>query len=143
METYCPMRTCIARVGTRLVDCQRPLFVGYVFVYIPGLIGMHAVRWSEGVSAIVGGTHSPSIVPDRIVDELRAAETLGQFDERPKPKVSFKPGEPVRILAGPMQGFVATVLKHKPGERVHVLLAMLGSERTVRISSDGVERIGT
>ena len=135
LDAYSPMRTVQVRHGRIVRDGRRPLFPGYVFAHVPGLIGLHAVRWSEGIAGIVGGVLAPSRVPDAIVADLRAAEALGAFDERPKPQPTFKPGEKVTIMTGAFTGFVATVIKAEPRRRVHVLLNALGGSTVAKIDA--------
>lgn len=139
-DAYSPMRTVQVTRARRTFTAQRPLFGGYIFAELgPNLEGLYAVRAVDGISQIIGG-YSPAIVKQSLIDELRSAEAQGMFDERPKPEIAFKPGEPVRIMAGPFNGFVATVLRADPKRRVHVLLNMLGGTVTAQLDRKAVER---
>lgn len=139
-DAYTPMRTVQVTRARRTFIAQRPLFPGYVFIELgPNLEGLYAARTVDGISQIIGG-YSPAIVKQSLIDELRSAEAQGMFDERPKPEIAFKPGEPVRIMAGPFNGFVATVLRADPKRRVHVLLNMLGGNVQASINRNELER---
>lgn len=125
-DAYSPMRTVRVIRQRRITEEKRPLFVGYIFAQLgDNLEGLYAVRAIDGVSQIIGG-YCPAIVKPGLIQELRHAERMGAFDERPKPEPVFAPGQHVRITAGPFTGFIASVIKAEPKRRVHVLLAMLG-----------------
>jgi transcriptional antiterminator RfaH len=100
-------------------------------------IDLASQRWRSihstvGVSHLVCNGSDPAPLPDAVIDQLRAREEEGfvQLPLRP----SFKPGEAVRILDGAFTSCLGLYEGMKDGERIAVLLDLLG--RKVRIYLD-------
>lgn len=143
-DAYCPMWTRhVVRHRKRIV-VSRPLFARYVFVgCADGLWG--AARRVDGVEHLVtGASETPATVPLWAIERLRAAEAMGQFDETVKrqPAIPFKPGEPVRVLAGSLQGWVGKVVNADAKGRVHLLIGMLGREVKTIAKAEQLEGVG-
>lgn len=150
-NAYCPERTVrdhLARDKT--ATRQMSLFPGYLFVekddrygdlcgqvFDQGLSGVHAFLW-------VHGSHQkrPATVPGRLVDELRAAQEAGAFDDsKPKPKWRPKKGQRVQIAQGPFSGFsgeVMEVIGAKGDARVRVLMEMFGRSSPAEFKAEQV-----
>ena len=112
-----------------------PLFPGYAFVAIE--LQWHAARWSVGVLGLILAGDRPARVPDRVIDEIRAREVRGLV-ELPKAE-KFKPGTPVRVLRGPLEGTLGLVAGMRPRERVLILLTLLGGQRQVELARQNIE----
>ena len=143
-DVYLPMATRWVVHAKKREKVQRPLFPRYVFVGMPDPLMWGAADNARGVERLVRGAGpAPSIVSWRTIDNLRAAEALGQFDDTVKREAiaPFKPGQPVRVIAGPMKGFVAEVAKANPKGRVHLLLGMLGGKVAATVDADQLEAV--
>ncbi len=107
------------------------LFPGYVFARFHWELQAQAVRGTQGVSTVVMfGTKAP-VVPDEVVENLRA-----QFDENESHEVpdSLQSGDVVTIGGGPFHGLEATVLRvMAPSNRIQVLLEILGGDKPVEV----------
>ena len=81
----------------------------------------------------------PARLSDRIVDEIRARERNGLvvLPERS----TLKPGDQVRILAGPLRGLCGLFQDQRPHERMLVLLALLGGHQRVELARGDVEAV--
>jgi transcription antitermination factor NusG len=53
---------------------------------------------------------------------------------------TLKPGDQVRVLAGPLQGQLGLYAGQRPHERVLVLLALLGGQR-VELAREAIEAV--
>jgi transcriptional antiterminator RfaH len=135
-EVYAPRLRTHCVVQGRKVE-QRPLlFPSYVFVAI--VAQWHAARWACGVVRLVmAGDARPARVPDRVIDEIRAREVHGLV-ELPKAE-KFKPGTPVRVLRGPLEGKLGLVADMRPRERILILLQLLGGQRQVELARSNIE----
>lgn len=144
MEAYCPMATRWIMHARKRERVQRPLFPRYLFVGLQDPDMWGAAKRVDGIEQLIraAGT-SPAVVPAAIVERLRAAEALGQFDDTVKHQTiaPFKVGQPVRVIAGPLSGFVAKVVAADPKGRVRLLLTMLGGERTVSTTAEQLEGV--
>jgi transcription antitermination factor NusG len=122
LEAYCPVETFWKRRRGRKARARRPLLTRYLFVGL-GTDNFHLVRSVDGVDAVIANAGRPVAVSyGDWIEPLMTAETLGAFD-RTQPKLSFRPGQPVRVTAGVFKGAVGKVLEARSGEeRVRVML---------------------
>jgi len=138
-QTYLPrLRLLRPSRGGRKIETRPVLFPSYLFVWIAA--GWWTARWCPHVVRLLTAGDGPMHVPAAVVDEIKARERDGLV-ELPKPP-GLKPGDRVRVLAGPFEGHLALYSGMRPRERVLVLLALLGSERLVELAKDAVEAAG-
>jgi len=125
-EVYWP-RLCMQRMRrARWHDCIEPLFPRYLFAGLhPGEQGLHPIRSTRGVSALVrhGDRYRP--VAHELLASLRArADIEGLHQLKPE---GLAPGDPVRIVAGPFAGLEAIFESRQGADRVRVLLDIVGA----------------
>lgn len=127
-DAYCPMETVWRRTKRSKFKADQPIFPRYIFVYVPLNRSLYEVANIEHVTGIVGiGGVARPIREQAWVEEMRGQETLGAFDKTISKKLTFRPGQPVRVIGGPFSGFLADVLSAKDGDaRVRVLLKGFG-----------------
>jgi transcriptional antiterminator RfaH len=133
-ETYLPRYEKRRRHARRIETVATPLFPRYLFV----AIDIAAQRWRSihstiGVSRLVCNGDDPAALADGVVDGLRRREDERGFvrlDRRPR----FGIGEQVRIVDGIFASCLGLFDGISDGERVAVLLDLLG--RKVRVVLD-------
>ena len=113
-----------------------PLFPRYLFV----MIDMATQRWRSiqstiGVSHIVSNGDDPAVVPSYVVDELKAREDAQGFI-RFDPGQRFAAGDKVRVVEGAFADCIGLFDRMTDGERVAVLLDLLGRKVRVVMSLD-------
>ena|SRR5258708_37775650 len=137
-EVYAP-RVCEPRIrnGRRLKTLV-PLFPSYVFIAIES--AWHRARWSIGVAGLLMAGERPAVVADRIIDDIRSRERNGIVE---LPERQLRPGDRVRILAGPFQGELALYQSMRPRERIEVLLQLLGRQSRIVLRCGDVEPVRT
>jgi transcriptional antiterminator NusG len=87
----------------------------------------------------VGAVNKPSALPRRDVDRILKR----MRSETPKVKVSFRPGQKVRICDGPFEDFVGAVDAIYPDKgKVRILVSFFGRETPVELDFLQVEKIG-
>jgi transcriptional antiterminator RfaH len=132
-ETYLPrIRARRMTVTRKLVETASPLFPGYVFIRI--VAGQWwAARRSAGIARIILDGERPAVVPDAVIDAIKAREVDGlvQFASPPP---EFSPGDRLRIVDGALAGQLAVFKGMKARERIEVLLILLGAPRRVEIA---------
>jgi transcriptional antiterminator RfaH len=123
----------------RIVRAAEPLFPGYIFAdFIPEQ-QYNLVRYSRGVSAIVGGIDSIWQVSQEIIDLIRAR----QDDEGYVRLVAdLKPGDLVEIHNGPFKGLTGIFSgRLRPAERVMILLQSINMQARLEIDQDFVRKV--
>jgi transcriptional antiterminator RfaH len=124
----------------RTMEVIEPLFVNYLFVEIQ--MQWHAVQRCCGVSSILFDGAGPAHVPEQVIAELKGREgndgLIRLAPARPAPE--FSKGDPVRIVDGPFEGLDALCEGMKNGERVLVLLSLLGAERVIDLPRADIQR---
>lgn len=107
------------------------LFPRYLFIHADAeLTSLAPVRSTRGVAGLVRFGGVPAIVPASVIDRIRqridAASGCVVLDTP-----DLIPGTRVRVTQGPLEG-VEGIFKATAGaDRVRVLLALMGSERSV------------
>jgi len=122
----------------------RPYFPGYLFVQVDiEQEGVDVFRWLPGVQGLVMFGGVPAAVPETLIaglrERLQQIEAAGGLGRRP----SFKPGERVRIVAGPLAGYEAIFDAQLSGEeRVQVLLAFLSAQpQRVKLDMEDIRKV--
>lgn len=131
--TYLPRYRKRRRHARRIEMVEAPLFPRYLFV----AIDLSTQRWRAihstiGVAHLVCHGNDPAPLPDSVIAELRGQEEDGLV--RLPVRALFKQGERVRILDGAFTSCLGFFDGMKDGERIAVLLDLLG--RKVRIMLD-------
>jgi len=136
IEVFCPMlRFERARKSGR-VRVVEAMFPGYLFARFCYEEKNRLVSTSNGVSTIIAFGGIPAVVPEAIINELRASVADGETVEIP---ASLSIGEEVQMVEGPFQGLRAIVTSVMPARaRVTVLLELLGMEREVEVAEAAV-----
>jgi len=113
-------------------EVERKIFPSYVLVkMVLNDETWHVVRNTRGATGFVGsGTH-----PEPLTD--KEVENLGV--EKHEVEVNFAVGDSVRIVEGPLEGFIGTVDELELDKfRVRVIVSMFGRETPVELELDQV-----
>jgi transcriptional antiterminator RfaH len=134
---YLPRYLKRRRHARRVDTVEYPLFPRYLFV----AIDLSAQRWRAihstiGVSHLVCNGNDPAAVPDAVIAALRENEQDGCV--RLPPRAPFKRGESVRILDGAFASCLGLYDGMADGERIAVLLDLLGRKVRILLDSDCV-----
>jgi transcription antitermination factor NusG len=122
------------------------MFPGYMFVLPPPSIGPALLRQIPSVIGVVGvrdrGRPDPC---DHLVAHLLSLAgcidgMAGVIDETEDnlPVARFKVGDMVSVATGPFEGMRGLLRADRGGERVTVLLELLGGDREVELSREWV-----
>jgi len=117
---------------------ERHVFPGYVLVnMILTEESWYVVRNTPGVTGFVGMGNDPTpLRPEEVSQILRRMEA-----DAPHVKVSFKPGERVRIIDGPFNDFRGTVSElDLEKNKVRVMVNFFGRETPVELDFLQVEK---
>ena len=111
------------------------MFPGYVLVkMVLTDESWHLVRNSRGCTGFVGSDGKP--VP------LTEQEILDLGVERREISVGFELGDTVKVIDGPLEGFLGTVDEIGPeGNSVRLIVSMFGRETPIDLELDQVEPV--
>ncbi|MBQ9725925.1 MAG: transcription termination/antitermination factor NusG [Kiritimatiellae bacterium] len=148
-ETLMPTVKEVSTRNGRKTTVMRKLFPGYVFAELD-LYSNYRKRerneavWSfvnglDGVIGFLGGDHPRPMTEDEIANVKAAA---GDENAKPKAKISFEPGEPVKIVDGAFMSSEGTVQSVDPDRgRLVVSVSIFGGDTPVELEYAQVERL--
>lgn len=136
LEVFSPLIRFERARSSGRVWVTEAMFPGYVFARFRYVQQFRQVQASRGVVKVVNFGGQPAIVPDQIVEDLRASV---KDEETVVIEPSVQIGEEVNVVDGPFRGIKAVVSRLMPGrERVALLLEVLGMEREVEVGLGAV-----
>ena len=135
LDVNIPMETVTEIEDGKTVVKERKLFPGYVLVkMILTSESWQVVRNVRGVTGFVGS--------DGKAIPLTEQEILDLGVEKKEISIGFQVGDSVKVLDGPLEGFIGTVDELEPERnRVRVAVSMFGRETPVDLELDQVESI--
>jgi transcriptional antiterminator RfaH len=138
-DGYLPACRRWRRHARRREIVRRPLFPRYLFVAFDAM----STRWrpilsTAGVAGLVRQGDHPLAVPAGIVEQIRDGERTGRFDEL-APVARLAAGALVRIKDGPFGELIGRLQSLADGDRVNVLLQLLGREVVARVPAENLE----
>ena len=137
-DIYLPRYLKRRRHARRIETVAAPLFPRYMFVAVDIAVQRwRAIHSTIGVSRLVCNGDSPAVVADAIVDGLKRREDVCGFvklDRRPR----FAPGDKIRVVDGVFTACLGLFDGITDGERVAILLDLLGRKVRVFLDSEFV-----
>ena len=120
--------------GKRKTNLKK-VFPGYVLVkMIVTEESWYVVRNTRGVTGFVGSGTDPIPLTDEEIKKMG-------FDVVPV-NIDYVEGDNVKVLNGPLEGFVGTVQEiNKEKQKVKVLVSMFGRETPVELEFSQVEKV--
>lgn len=137
-EVYLPRFLKRRRHARRTEIVAAPLFPRYAFVGVD----VTAQRWraihsTVGVARLVGSGDTPVRVGREIVDSLKRMQDDAGYVSLPQ-RPAFRPGDAVRVVEGAFASCLGLVDGLSDGERVAILLDMLGRKVRVLVGIDAI-----
>lgn len=138
-DIFLPLKQETTKIRGHFKDRLRPLFPGYIFIWID-------IRWgcwrqldsTYGVSRIVRAGNTPLAVPGDVVERLQL-----RCDEANilLPLPELRAGDQAIITQGPFVDFVARIESFAPDHRVYMLLEMMGQQTRVAVPREQLRAI--
>ena len=134
-EVVVPMEEQIEIKDEKRKTTLRKVFPGYVLIkMILTEESWHIVRNVRGVTGFVGAGGKPVPLTE---DEIR---NMG-FEKLPV-DINYEVGDTVKIIAGPLEGFIGVVEEiNIDKEKVRVLVSMFGRETPVELEFSQIQKI--
>lgn len=130
LEVKVPTETVVEMKDNKKREVERKIFPGYVLVkMVMDDESWYVVRNTRGVTGFVGPASKP--VP------LTEEEIASLGVETKQVEISYQVGDSVKIVDGPLEGFIGTVEAVEiPKNRVRVVVSMFGRETPVELELD-------
>lgn len=123
--------------GGRKCVLDEPLFPRYVFIRLDQRNhNWSVIRSTRGVHQIVRFNEYPLPVRDELINGIRARSGATQLD-----KPYLKPGERVRITAGPFAQLEAVFMANEGADRVVLLLNILAQEQRLSFPLQNIRKL--
>lgn len=139
-EILIPREKVVELKKGKKVSSQRKFFPGYILVEMEmNDETWHVVKSTPKVTGFLGAGGKPRPMPKAEVEALR--QQIEEGIERPKPKVMFQVGDPVRVIDGPFtsfNGIVEEVLEDKG--KLKVSVSIFGRPTPVELDFVQVEK---
>ena len=118
---------------------SRSFYPGYIFIQMDLTDETwHLVKGTPKVSGFIGGRH-PSPVPQPEIDVITTQVEHGKVPINPK--VTFEPGDHVRVTEGAFANYTGTVEEVNPEkQKVRVLISVFGRATPVELDYAKVEK---
>ena len=132
-EVNVPTEKVIEIKDSKEREVERKIFPGYVLVkMVMTDESWHVVRNIRGATGFLG----PGSKPVALTDE--EVEALGV--EKREVKLLYNVGDSVKIIDGPLDGFIGNVEEIAPDKnKVRVIVSMFGRDTPVELELDQVE----
>jgi transcriptional antiterminator RfaH len=135
-QVYLPQYLRRRRHARRVETVKAPLFPRYLFVAADAAAQRwRAIQSTIGVARLVCQGDRPAAVPAHIVAQLRAREDENGIVRLARVPM-FTPGDMVRVQDGIFESCLGLVEGLTDGERVAILLDLLGRKVRVFIDAD-------
>ena len=133
LELKIPTETVTEVQESQTKTIERKIFPGYVLIkMIMNDVSWHLVRNVRGVTGFVGSANKP--IP------LSEEEIISLGIERHEIVVGYEVGSTVKVVDGPLEGFLGTVEEIELDKsRVRVIVSMFGRETPIDLDFDQIE----
>ena len=118
--------------GTRKTS-ERKFFPGYILINMElNDATWHTVQDTTRVTGFVGDSRNPQPLPEK--DAMKIIGRIEEGATKPKPKVVFEEGDPVRVVEGHFANFQGVVEEVFPDKgRVKVMVSIFGRSTPVEL----------
>jgi len=139
-DVLVPTESVVENVKGQRRTTTRKFFPGYMFVQmVLDDRTFHLVKNTPKITGFLGGM-KPTPVPEREIHGVQSNVAEGKAGKT-KARVTFEPGESVRVVDGPFANFSAKVEEVKQDkQKVKVSLSMFGRTTSVELDFAQVEK---
>ncbi len=139
IETLLPLCHDFRYVQGKMSPIIHPLFPSYLFARLDIEQHYPKVKYTRGVTRILGVGNEPTPISDAVIEMLRDRmaddDTVELFRE-------LQDGDLVQVTSGPLKDFVGVFQKGlSTKKRVRILLNMIGVEVPVQISRFQIKKV--
>ena len=132
-KTFLPIeRKTQLRYGKKTIT-NTPLFLNYMFVYIPFEKNWTTVSSTYGISRIISFNGVPRPIPTNLMTELiKRCDKNGILI----PPKDLQQGDKIRVINSPFTEFIATIDQIDSQKRIWILMDIMGRPTKIRLSEN-------
>ncbi len=135
LDVYAPQFRLMKKTKRGKQAMAQYLFPSYIFCQCDNPDEIQLVRYTTGVTKIIGRGPDPIEVPSSIIEDLQSTYPEDSIFEAADP--ALEPGARVEIVSGSLKSMKATVLAYLSVEdRLKILVEFLGRDTEVEIPTD-------
>ena len=139
IETFLPLLETHQYYGGKMVQKIKPLFPNYLFARLDLKVHYYKVKWTRGVSKILGTGNGPIPISGKVVQTIREKVGKGNLI---KLEEELKEGDFVQITSGPFKELMGVFQKKMSDKgRVRVLLSLIGVDIPVQILKWQIKKV--
>jgi len=132
IETFLPFVETYQSQRGKIVQAIKPFFPNYLFGRLDLGLHYYKVKWTRGVSKILGAGNEPFPISERVIQSIR--ERIVK-DNVVKLEDKLKEGDLVQITSGPFKDLTGIFQgKMSDSGRVRILLGLIGVDVAVQLS---------
>ena len=139
IETFLPLLESYQYFDGRPLQKIKPLFPNYLFAKLDVDMHYYKVKWTRGVSNILGAGSGPVAISEKVIETIKAR--MGE-DNLVKLDDGIKEGNIVQFTSGPFKDLMGVFdRKMSDGKRVRVLLNLIGVDVPVQVSRYQIKKV--
>ena len=137
-QTFIPLQRKTIRHARQMTDVLRPIFPGYLFVCLgEDRGGWRKVNSTQGVIKLIAfGGQQPTPVPNGLVAALQSRCDQNNILQ---PATELELGTLVKVVTGPFSDFTGTIESLVAGDRIRLLLQLMGQDVKIDLHRGSVE----
>jgi len=139
IEVFLPLLETFQHSSGKMIQKIKPLFPNYLFAKIDIDVHYYKVKWTRGVSKILGNGDGPISISGKVVETIK--ERTGK-DNLVKLEEGLEEGTLVQFTSGPFKDLMGVFdKKMSDGKRVRVLLSLIGVDVPVQVSRYQIKKV--
>ena len=139
IETLLPLLEVFQDSHGRIVQKIKPLFPNYLFARLDIDLHYYKVKWTRGVSKILGVGNEPIPISERVIQTIK--ERMGD-NNLVKLEDGLERGNLVQFTSGPFKDLMGVFDRRmSDGKRVRVLLGLVGVDVPVQVSRWQIKKV--
>ena len=139
IETFLPLFKHYYYRNGKMIQTIKPLFPNYLFARLDLDLHYAKVKWTRGVSRILGNREGPVPISGMVIQTIR--DRIGK-DNLVELEEEMKEGDLVQVTSGPLKDLVGVFQKRMAGkDRVKILLNLIGVDVPVQISKWQIHKV--
>lgn len=139
MEVFLPLLETFQYSNGRMTPKIKPLFPNYLFAKFDLDVHYYQVKWTRGVSKILGAGNEPIPISEKVIQTIKARMGENNFIKLDE---GLEAGNIVQFTSGPFKDLLGVFdKKMSDGKRVRVLLSLIGVDVSVQVSRWQIKKV--